>query len=331
MSVYGTGVVYGTGFVYGPLAIAFLDNGSQTLRGPIIGGTEVNVLGALPDVSCDDSFVGVVINPAKWTTAVVGSGSVVQNNGLRMRTGATPNSSAELASVPVFGSRQHLSVSFTIEGDVLQAPPAALTRFLDFELRVNATNFFRLSRVFDPAVTGGHAFRITCVLGGVTVDDVYIVHTATSGSLSLQRIDNRVIVFLNSSVVYDKTPFATAASTTAVFRAVNPSLVNGYDFTTRLNSFTVPALVLLGAEPAVVLRHDSSSLRLSTPAVLTPRRVSLRVYACVGNIADVLDAFLYEMTEQFKIVNQLDGSLTVGLLGDSTLRNLSNGRLGFQV
>ena len=51
MSVFGTAVVYGTGYVYGPSSFAFLDDGSIELRGPIEGGTNVNMLGVTPDTS----------------------------------------------------------------------------------------------------------------------------------------------------------------------------------------------------------------------------------------------------------------------------------------
>lgn len=328
MSVFGTAVVYGTGYVYGPSSFAFLDDGSIELRGPIEGGTNVNMLGVTPDTSGDDDFAGVVIDPLKWVASAAGSGSVVQNDELQLRTGTVPNSSAVLTSVPTFGLQSDVKVDWRVATDVIASPPAATTRLFDAELYVDVNNYLRVSRIFDTTIPSRHAFRITCVVGGTVVDDVFVLDQSIGGTLRIVRIRNHVIVYLNSTVLYDDDPFLSATTAQLVFRAVNPSLVDPYDFTTVLDNFRVGALVLLDGIPAELLLLGET-LRFSTPAMTTPRDSTISVYVRSGLVAQLSGAFEYFLASEFKMLDG-DGA-SIGVVGDATLRNLPSGRLGFEV
>jgi hypothetical protein len=314
---------------------SFLADGTFVLDGPIDGGTEITFIGGndtlgpldYVDTDCDDSFTGAVIDATKWTTAVTGSGTAVQNNELSLRTGVTVNSSAELRSFGTFDVVSDLRVDFRISTDLDLHVPASTVRFFDFELFVDANNYFRVSRVFDTTIPARHAFRITCVIGGSTVDNLVVLTAPTSGCLRLVRVKNRVIVYFNSMVMYDSNPFLSATRAQAIFRVINPSGVNQYDFTTIIDNFAVATMVLFGEEPGAVKRLGETFIRVESPAVPTPRTVAVAVYTCAGLLFRILDAFDYELTTQFKVLSV--GTVTAGILNDRTLRNLAGGRLGF--
>jgi len=304
--------------------------------GPIEGGTILTLIGGttdgLPnvfiDTSRDDSFTGVVIDPTKWTASTTGSGTVVQDDDLRLRSGTTVNSSAVLTSVLTFDPIVETQVSFDIITNVVGLPPAATTRFFDFELRVDASNYFRVSREFDASLPPRfrHIFRITCVMGDATVENVIVPNDTRGGILRLTRVRNRVVVRANSFVIYDGAPFDPDASVSVVFRAVNPSLTQPYDFTVALDDFVVPALILFANEPALVREVAADFIRTESPEVRTPRTVTLRVYLASGFLTELVDAFTYLLTFEFRVLS--NAGTSIGFVNDRTLRNRTAGRPG---
>jgi len=304
--------------------------------GPIEGGTDLIMSGgsdayARPyvytDTTFDDDFTGAVIDVALWWTGVTGSGTVTQDDRLLLRSGTTPNSSARLTSVGTFGATGAFEAAFTIETDVIDQPPADTTRLFDFELQVDASNYFRVSREFDASLPAGsrHIFRFLCVVGGTTVEDVITPSTMLSGTIRITRVRNRVIVEANGTRIYDAAPFTVTAAS-VVFRVANPSATHPYDFTTSVDDFSCPTVVLFGDEPALIREVSASLVRVESPAVATPRTVSITVWTAAGLALTVPDAFTYELSFEFLILQE--AGTTIGLVGDRTLRNLRTGRYG---
>jgi hypothetical protein len=305
--------------------------------GPIEGGTILTLIGGTSggspnifiDTSRDDDFAGVVIDPAKWVASTAGSGTVVQNDDLRLRTGTAVLSEAVLTSFDTFDPVSEVQVGFSIVTSVVRFPPAATTRFLDFELRVDATNYFRVSREYDASLPAGRRdiFRVTCIVGGATVEHVIIENDTRGGVLRLTRVRNRVIVRANSFVIYDGAPFVAQAPAYVVFRSVNPSATQPYDCTVALDSFVVPAMVLFGNEPALVREVAADYIRTESPEVRTPRTVTLRVYTASGFLTELVDAFGYFLTFEFRVLSNPAGT-SIGIVNDRALRNMTAGRPG---
>lgn len=310
------------------LATALVANEGD-LRGPITGGTPVSVVGGAGyvDESLDDEFPGAVVDPGKWTASAVGSGVVSQNDGLFMRTGAAVSSSAVLTSVGTFGPIGQVEFRFSVEVASV-AEPAGAVRYLDVELYVSATRYFRVSRVYDPAlpVSARHSLQVTCVVGGVAVDSATIPLQAMAGTVLLTRVRNRVIVEVGGNRLLDSSAFGTEAAS-LIFRAVNPSATYPYDFTTELNDFRVPTVVLFGDEPGHVDSLEESSVRATTPSVRTPRVVDVSIWTAAGEFVRVTRAFEYTVDSEFLAARQ--SSVTVGVLSDPTLRNRVPGNAGF--
>ena len=308
----------------------FTDDGSSILQGPITGGTRINVVDldlSFIDTSCDDSFTGVVIDPTKWTSSSSGSGSVSQNDQITLQTGTTPSSSATLTSVPLFQEFIDFGLTFNIQTDVIGAPPPSPFRFLDVELQINASNYFRISRLFDSSA--GHVFRFTTVIGGTTVDDVFVDTDIMAGTLRVVRIAGRLTVYINSSVMYDDNPFSPDVDTSLVIRCVNGSSTVGYGCKTILDNFAVSTLILLGQEPCPIHMLGLSTLKFGSPEARLPGKASLYVYTCEGLVLSAIGAFEYVMSDEFIILNTQE--IGIGVLGDTALRNLTTGRVGFTV
>lgn len=305
--------------------------------GPIEGGTILTLIGGTTggsanvfiDTSRDDPFTGAVIDLAKWVASTAGSGTVVQDDDLRLRSGTTVASEAVLTSVGTFDRVSEVQVAFSIVTSVVRLPPAATTRFLDFELRVNNSNYFRVSREYDAGLPAGRRdiFRVICVVGGATVEHVIIPSDTRGGILRLTRVRNRVIVRANSFVIYDGAPFVAQAPASVVFRAVNPSATQPYDFTVALDDFVVPVMVLFGNEPALVREVAADYIRSESPEIRTPRTVSLRVYTASGFLTELVDAFGYFLTFEFRVLSNPAGT-SIGIVNDRALRNRTAGRPG---
>ena len=307
--------------------------------GPIEGGTRLTFVGGtMPggapivfvDTSRDDDFAGVVIDPTKWVASTTGSGSVAQDDALLLRTGAVANSSAVLTSVPAFGTVVDLRATWSIGQAVMSSPPADTTRFLDVELRVDASNYFRVSRVFDVDAPDRHLFRIVCVMGGTTVEDIVLSNDAVRGTIRVYRIRNRVLVYLNSFLVYDYAPFSTDADAYVVFRAVNPSATESYAFTTTVDSFEVATVALFDDDPAVVrLLSTPTAVRIESPLVALPKTASISVYTAAGLVVYLQSVFVYSLTFEFRVLTA--GGAAIGIVNDRTLRNTTSDRPGFLV
>lgn len=308
-------------------AFLLLDDGSRVAQGSVDGGTAVTIVGdgGFVDDSCDDDFSGVVIDPTKWSTFEVGSGAVTQDDGLTLRTGVVVSSSAALTSLQAFEPVVDLSFFFTIETDVVSFPPSETVRFLDVELQIDANNYWRASRLFDP--TFGHGFHFTAVVGGVTVDEIILQdQSATSGVIRLTRVGGRVRFCLNGNVLYDDNPFVQQGAR-LVLRAVNESASVAYDVWTFLEEFDVGTVVLFGQQPGSVVRIGDTYVRVLTPASDIPRTVPVEIWTCEGLVERVNDAFEYLPAQQFVVMDA--SGVTIGILGDGTLRNA--GGSGFEV
>lgn len=304
--------------------------------GPIEGGTILTLIGGttggspnvFTDTSRDDDFTGAAIDPLKWVASTTGSGSVVQDDDLRLRSGTSVSSSAVLTSVATFDPVGEVRVSFEIVSPVVRLPPAATTRFLDVELQIDASNYFRVSREYDAALPADrrHIFRVTCVVAGAITEHVIIPNDTRGGVIRITRVRGRVVVRVNSFVIYDSAPFVTTPAY-LVFRAVNPSATQPYDFTVALDDFTVPAVVLFGGEPALVREVAADYIRTESPEVRTPRTVTIRVYTASGQIAELVDAFGYFLTFEFRVLSNPAGT-SIGFVNDRVLRNRTSGRPG---
>ena len=305
--------------------------------GPIEGGTVLTLIGGTTggspntfiDTTRDDDFAGAVIDPAKWVASTAGSGTVVQNDGIYLETGIAVSSEAILTSFEPFDAIVEIQIDFSILTSVVRLPPADTTRFFDFELRIDANNYFRVSREYDASLPASdrHIFRITCVMGGDVVEDVVVPNDTRGGTLRLTRVRNRIIVRANSFVIYDGNPFSASADAFVVFRSVNPSLVNPYDFIVLLNNFRIPQMVLFGDTPGLVLEAAQDYIRVQSPEVLLPQTVSILVYLASGLLAELQDAFTYFLSYEFRIVS--NASESVGIVSDRTMRNVVSGRSGF--
>jgi lysophospholipase L1-like esterase len=307
--------------------VIIMDDGSRVAQGSTDGGSPITLVGGgLVNTACDDDFTGVVIDAAKWATSLVGSGTVQQDDELLLRTGASASSSASLVSVPTFGPVVDIRAAFEIRTDVLRHSPTDVVRFFDFELQLNASNYFRASRLYDPVF--GHGFQFTAVVGGVTVDRVVVQNQeVVSGTLRVVRVAGRIIVSINSVVLYDDNPWLAVAPANIVFRAVNESAAVGYDVLTVLDDFSVATVLLVGREPATVVRGDATYCRAISPPAAMPGKVSIAAYTCAGRVVRINDAFEYLPAQQFVVMDA--SGVTIGILGDGTLRNA--GGSGFEV
>lgn len=326
----------GPGPVPPPVApSAFLDDGNTVLEGTTDGGAAVTVLGGTEgladptaldylDESCDDDFSGGVLDASKWGAVVAGGGSVSADQVLRIRTGSSGLSSVVVTSVPAFRSVADLRLSFTIEQDVVRRPPSASFRFFEVELNVSATTYFRIARLYDAVM--GHIMRISCVIGGTTVENVVTASTASSGTMRIVRVRGRLVVWLNSSRLYDGAPFVADTDARLVFRTANDAAV-GYDCSVAIDDFQVATIALFGQEPGEILRVEEDQVRFAAPAAQLPGVVSIEIYTCAGLVVRLLDAFRYVLSFEFLVLQSQTAS--VGLLNDRTLRNLFAGRQGF--
>lgn len=301
------------------------------IRGPIDGGTLVTVLGGTGylDTGLDDDFPGAVLDPGKWVSAVAGSGTVSQNDGLFLRTGTAVSSQASITSVSSLRSVADFQVDFNVAPST-DTSPVALVRYLDAEFYISPTQYLRVSRVYDPAapVASRNAFLVSCVIAGVEVDSVLVASDALSGTLRLVRVRSKVSVWVGENPIYEGDAFDALSDAVVVFRVANPSATYPFDFTTELTGFVIPTLVLFGDSPGAVQSVSDNALSVKSPSVRTPRTVGISIWTAGGLLVDTPDVFTYVIVSEFVTLADSGGTLIAGLLNDTTLRNRTDGHVG---
>jgi len=297
------------------------------LVGPTTGGTPFVLSGSyVASYLGDDTFAGSVINSSKWIVTTSGSGAVSQLNLLKTRTGATPGSRAGLSQIPTVYETD-ARVEIALWNRVTEYPPPSLVTLAAYELHIDNSNYARLLIRHNPLGTRTFARSEIVANGALQVSAELDLPTRyKSGQLRLLRIQNRVIMLVDDSVVLDDQKGLYFPTTVAHLRFYVDNESAAYVVGTGFGPHEVPTLVLFGENPArSTTRIRGTRVRGVTPPSQIATSVPIK-FVTFGftrfSVPDTVFAYSYP-TE----LGVLQGPMNLSVVGD--LRNPITSPVGF--
>jgi len=284
--------------------------------GPLEGGTDVQLAGAVVDMSpCSDDFSDGVLNPLLWTAVVVGTGAVVElgsARAVRLDSGTTAGSSAAIRSVDTVTG---VDVEVTMVPDTVSLPVGGVVRAASLGLRVDASNEFRLDLEVSPTTI---ELRIVEHLSGfLVVNQTVTVGAGTPGPVTLRllRSGGRVIARLNDQTVADAVFVPTAA---AFEFLVSNDPVNASRARSRVTLYTRNPAVTFGGVPALAfLLKSEGTIIVEAPRMQLPGAVDVTVAGC--SFSETLaNGFTYVLGDK-KVIGRTAAS-TLVVLNDPALK-----------
>lgn len=272
--------------------------GATTAAVELHAGDLVSIEGAGFQVAGDD-FADGVLAPL-WSAVVTGSATVTEASAVKLDTGSTAGSRAELRSA---ATRGDLDVQFDLSVVYSSVRAAAVYVLGGLELRVSSSFNVTLSVEID--ATGATALWLRTKVSGVLATSLALPlpDVGNRFSLRLLRASSHVYGFLGGLLVLDA-PWVTDAATHAAY-ASNDAAAGGR-LITMLSNFVRQPVVLFGTTAMTDIRYVSSS-RIDglVPSARAPGVVDVTVTSDLGAPQVAAGALTYSIasTEPLVVLN----------------------------
>jgi hypothetical protein len=186
---------YQTGILYG-MALAF-DSISPD-RGPSTGGVDFVIRGdSFQFPSFDDTFTGVLLDPAKWTDISTGSGSVTTGSShLQLSSGTTLGS---IAGISMISSFTNIQYEAKVNIPPVTINPTATVTLFQMQNFVDANNQANL--IVELGSTGTVTLRCQVYLGGSLKDEYTTTWTTGVSTFKILRWNTDVYFYANGSLI----------------------------------------------------------------------------------------------------------------------------------